>query len=42
MRTIYKRWLAYAAVLAVLLVVFALYLRPDFMLTLADQLWACF
>ncbi len=22
--------------------VFTLYLRPDFLLTLADQLWACF
>jgi len=22
--------------------VFALYLRPDFLLTLADQLWSCF
>lgn len=38
----FKRWLAYAAALAVLLAVFAMYLRPDFMLTLADQLWSCF
>ncbi|GAB2726471.1 hypothetical protein GCM10027019_02260 [Melaminivora jejuensis] len=30
------------ALAAVLLAVFAWYLRPDFMLTLADQLWACF
>ncbi|WP_309275491.1 hypothetical protein [Comamonas sp.] len=40
-----KRWqhtVIWAAVLAVLLAVFALYLRPDFMLTLADQVWACF
>ncbi len=36
------RWLAYAAVLAVLLAVFALYTRPAFLITLADQLWACF
>ncbi|GAB1387282.1 hypothetical protein MASR1M59_24300 [Melaminivora sp.] len=28
--------------LALLLAVFAWYLQPDFMLTLADQLWACF
>lgn len=27
---------------AALLVVFALYTRPDFLLQLADQLWACF
>ena len=37
-----KKWLTGAAALAVLLAVFGLYLRPDFMLTLADQLWSCF
>ena len=40
-----KRWqhiAIWAAVLAVLLAVFALYLQPQFMLTLADQVWACF
>lgn len=42
MRTLYKRSIVAAALLAVLLVVFALYLQPDFMLTLADQIWACF
>lgn len=42
MRTAYRRWVGYAAVLAVLLAVFALYLRPEFMHTLADQIWACF
>ena len=26
----------------VLLAVFALYTRPDFLLTVADQLWSCF
>jgi hypothetical protein len=26
----------------VLLGVFSLYARPEFLLTLADQLWACF
>ena len=36
-----RLWIALAAILA-LLAVCALYLRPDFMLTLADQLWACF
>ena len=42
MRTTHKKWLAAAAAVLVLLAVFALYLRPDFMLTLADQIWACF
>lgn len=40
-----KPWqliLIWSAVLAVLLAVFALYLQPEFMLTLADQVWACF
>lgn len=35
-------WAVWAAVLAMCLAVFALYLRPVFLLTLADQLWACF
>ena len=29
------------AALAILLAVFALYLQPEFMVTLAQQLWAC-
>ena len=29
-------------VILALLAVFAMYLQPDFMLTLADQVWACF
>ncbi len=32
----------YLLAIATTLGVFALYLRPDFLLTLADQLWACF
>ena len=36
------RALIWAVVLAALLAVFALYTRPEFMLTLADQVWACF
>ena len=36
------RWLAYLAALAVLLAVFALYTNPAFLVTLADQIWACF
>ena len=42
MRATHKKWLAAVAAVLVLLAVFALYLRPDFMLTLADQIWACF
>jgi hypothetical protein len=34
--------LAYGAALAVLLAVFALYTRPTVLVTLADQIWACF
>ncbi|MFZ5566219.1 MAG: hypothetical protein ACOY95_04400 [Pseudomonadota bacterium] len=34
--------LAWAAALVLLLAVFALYTRPDFLVTLADQIWACF
>jgi hypothetical protein len=32
----------WAAALVALLGVFALYTRPDFLLTLANQVWACF
>jgi hypothetical protein len=34
--------LACAAAVAVLLAVFTLYTRPAFLVTLADQIWACF
>jgi hypothetical protein len=34
--------LVYAVALAVLLCVFALYTRPEFLMNLADQLWSCF
>jgi hypothetical protein len=33
---------AWAGALAALLGVFALYTRPDFLVTLANQVWACF
>ncbi len=36
------RWSVYAAVALACALVFALYVRPDMMVTLADQLWACF
>jgi hypothetical protein len=32
----------YVAALCVLLGVFSLYTRPDFLFTLANQIWACF
>ena len=34
--------LLWLAVLLILLAVFALYTQPDFMVMLADQVWACF
>jgi hypothetical protein len=39
-RLVHAGWLAAAAV--VLLAVFGLYTRPAFLVTLVDQLWACF
>jgi hypothetical protein len=32
----------YVAAFCVLLAVFSLYTRPDFLVTLANQIWACF
>ena len=37
-----RKLLAWSAALALLLAVFALYTRPEMMVTLADQIWACF
>jgi len=37
-----RRALVWAAIGAVLIVVFAAYLRPELALTLATQLWNCF
>ena len=34
--------LAWLAATLLLLAVFGLYTRPDFLVSLADQLWACF
>ena len=36
------RWLVGAAAVLACLAVFGLYTVPDFMVMLADQLWACF
>lgn len=40
-----RRWLvalAWLGAALLLLLVFGMYLNPDFMLTMADQAWACF
>ncbi len=37
-----NRGLIYAGILSSLLLVFSLYSRPDFLMTLANQVWACF
>ena len=37
-----RKIVLYSAAIGVLLAVFALYTRPDFLLTLANQVWACF
>ncbi len=37
-----RRGAAWAAAAVALLLVFAAYLRPDLVMTLANQLWACF
>jgi hypothetical protein len=38
----HHKLLAYGAAMAALLAVFAMYTRPDFLVTLANQIWACF
>ena len=37
-----RRFLAFAVTSLALLGVFSLYTRPDFLVVLADQIWACF
>jgi hypothetical protein len=39
---ILQKYCFYGVALVVLLGVFALYTRPDFLVTLANQIWACF
>ena len=34
--------LVYAGLLAVLILVFAMYGKPDFLMMLANQMWSCF
>ena len=36
-----RRLLVWALVVLVLLAVFSLYLQPDFLMTLGNQIWAC-
>jgi hypothetical protein len=42
MATRARKLLAYGIAIAVMLAVFALYTRPQMLVTLADQIWACF
>ena len=42
MKKTVRQLLVWALAGAVLLAVFALYTRPEFLVSLADQLWACF
>jgi len=37
-----QRYLLYAGAVVVLLAVFSLYTRPDFLVTLTNQVWTCF
>ena len=41
MTNLRKYWV-HALAMVVLLGVFSFYTRPDFLVTLANQLWACF
>lgn len=38
----WPRWAGVALAAAALLGAFSLYTRPDFLFTLANQVWACF
>jgi hypothetical protein len=37
-----QQLIVWAVALTLLLAVFGLYTRPEFLVSLADQLWACF
>ena len=37
-----RKLAGYSAALVLLLAVFSLYTRPDFLVDLANQVWACF
>ncbi|PJI96924.1 hypothetical protein CLU85_1681 [Acidovorax sp. 69] len=36
------RWLGWAVAVLLCLIVFGMYTVPEFMVMLADQMWACF
>ena len=38
----WSTWVSTGLAVAVLLAVFSLYTRPDFLLIMANQLWLCF
>jgi hypothetical protein len=40
--TLRRRLLLWSAATAALLAVFSLYTQPDFLVQLANQVWACF
>lgn len=40
--TVWRKILVWAAIVLMLSLVAGLYLRPDFVISMADQLWACF
>jgi hypothetical protein len=42
MKQSHKSLLIWGGTVIVLLAVFTMYTRPDFLLTLANQIWACF
>jgi hypothetical protein len=42
MKPAMRRGLVWAAALVASAAVFSMYLRPDLIVTLANQLWACF
>lgn len=41
-QSLWRRWALGGLAVLVLLAVFGLYTQPDFMVMLADQMWACF
>ena len=41
-QTLWRKILVWTAIMLMLSLVATLYLRPDFVISMADQLWACF
>ena len=42
MKAALRNWAFHGVAVALTLAVFVLYTRPQFLVTLADQVWACF